>query len=85
MSRQLFDKLPSSTNAVESYNQIGKSTHRQPLKAAMMATYKKDTAKLTLEIMARRQGLATSYNDQSASAHSLLSATKLCTSETSQK
>ena len=39
----------------------------------MMATYKEDMAK-SLEIMARRQGLTMSYNDQSASSRSKRSA-----------
>ena len=43
MDRQQFEELPTSTNAVESYNRFGK--HRQPLKVAMMATYKEDMAK----------------------------------------
>ena len=67
MDRQQFEELPTSTNAVESYNRFGKHTHRQPLKVAMMATYKEDMAE-TLEIMARRQGLTTSYDNQSTSA-----------------
>ena len=61
MDRQQFEELPT----FESYNRFGK--HRQPLKVAMMATYKEDMAK-TLEIMARRQGLTTSYDNQSTSA-----------------
>ena len=69
MSRQVFEELPSSTNAVKLYNGFGRSTHRQPLKAATMATYKEDMAK-SLEIMVRRQGLTTNYNDQSTSLRS---------------
>ena len=73
MDRQQFEELPSSTNAVESHNRFGRSTHRQPLKSAMMATYKEDMAKC-LEIMARRRGLATNYDDLSLSARSKRSA-----------
>lgn len=61
MDPALFKELPNSTNAVESHNRFGRSTHRQPLKAAMMATYREDMAK-SLEIMARRKGLSTAYD-----------------------
>lgn len=63
MSSQQFNELPNSTNAVESYNRFGRSVHRQPLKVAMMATYREDMAK-SFEIMARGRGLLTSYEDQ---------------------
>ena len=36
MSPNLFQELPSSTNAVESYDRFGRPTHRQPLKLAML-------------------------------------------------
>lgn len=56
MSSQQFNELPNSKNAVESYNRFGRSVHRQPLKVAMMATYREDMAK-SFEIMARGRGL----------------------------
>lgn len=68
MSHELIEELPNSTNTVEPYNRLGRSTHG-PLKTAMMATYKDDMAK-SLEIIGSRQGLTTCYNDQCASAHS---------------
>lgn len=67
MDPKLFKELPSSTNAVESYNRFSKSMYRQPLKQAMMATYKEDMAK-TLEIIAIRKGLSVTYENLSDSA-----------------
>jgi len=67
MDPKQFNKLPSSTNAVESYNRFGKSSHRQALKQAMITTYKEDMAK-TLEIMAVSQGLSVTYEDLSDTA-----------------
>ena len=67
MDRQQFEELPGSTNAAESYNRFGRSTYRQPLKAAMMATYTEDMAK-SLKIIAKGRGLTTSNDDQSLSA-----------------
>ena len=66
MDPKLFRELPNSTNVVESYNRFGRPANRQPLKTAMMITYKEDMAK-TLEIMARRKGFSTTYDDQSES------------------
>ena len=63
MSSQQFNELPNSKNAVESYNRFGRSVHRQPLKVAMMATYREDMAK-SFEIMARGRGFLTSYEGQ---------------------
>ncbi len=68
MDSELFAKLPTSTNAVESYNRFGKSIHPLPLKAAMMATYKEDMVK-ALEVIARKKGLPISYENQSVAAH----------------
>ena len=62
MDSTQFEKLPNSTNAVASYNWFGKQTHREPLKQAMMNTYKKDMAK-TSEKLARGRGLCTSYEN----------------------
>lgn len=67
MNRDQFDKLPNSTNAVESYNRFGRPTHRQPLKIAMMATYREDMAK-SLQIMACRKGLTADYSSPAESA-----------------
>lgn len=64
MNSDLFENIPSTTNAVESYNRFGKSTQRQPLKIAMMATYREDMARC-LEIMASRKGYTTTYECQS--------------------
>lgn len=66
MDPKLFQELPNSTNAVESHNCFGRPAHREPLK---MTTYKEDMAK-TIQIMARRKGLSTTYDDQSESAQS---------------
>jgi hypothetical protein len=63
MDSNQFNDLPNSTNAVESHNRFGKSTHRLPLKLAMMATYREDVAKC-LEIMATIRGISTSYEDK---------------------
>ena len=63
MDSEQFERLPSSTNAVES----GKATHPLPLKAAMMETYKEDMVK-TLEIMARTRGLQVCFESQAVSA-----------------
>lgn len=73
MSSELFEELPSSTNAVESYNRFGRPAQRQPLKLAMMTTYKEDMAK-TLEIMARRKSLSTNYDSPSLANRSKRSA-----------
>lgn len=67
MDPQQFARLPSSTNAVESYNRFGKSTHPLPLKEAMMATYKEDMVK-AFEVIARNKGLPVSYEKQSVEA-----------------
>jgi hypothetical protein len=62
MDLEQFQQLPNSTNAVESYNRFGKGIHRQPLKVAMMSTYREDMMK-TLQIIAERRGLSTTYQD----------------------
>ena len=66
MTSTQFEKLPNSKNAVEFRNRFGKQTHREPLKQAMMNTYKEDMAK-TMEILAR--GLCTSYENVTQSSH----------------
>lgn len=63
MSAERFNTLPSSTNAVESHNRFSKAEHPESLKLAMFATYKVDMAK-TLEVMAKCQGLTTTYENQ---------------------
>ena len=73
MSPTLFQELPSSTNAVESYNRFGRPTHRQPLKLAMLTTYKEDMAK-AFQIIACRNGVSTDYNSPSEAARSKRSA-----------
>ena len=73
MDPEQFKGLPNSTNAVESYNRFGRAAHRQPLKVAMMATYREDMAK-SLEVMACRKGLTTTYHSHSESARSKRSA-----------
>lgn len=73
MDCEQFQKLPNSTNAVESHNRFGKSTHPQSLKVAMMATYREDMAK-SLQIIAQRDGLPTEYYSMSESARSQRSA-----------
>ena len=62
-----FHSLPSSTNAVESYNQFSKGDHPEPLKLAIFRTYKEDMAK-TLEVMARQKGLSTTFEATTPSA-----------------
>ena len=62
-----FHSLPSSTNAVESYNRFSKGDHPEPLKLAMFRTYKEDMAK-TLEVMARQKGVSTTFEGTTASA-----------------
>lgn len=77
MGRQQFEELPNSTNAVESHNRFGHTTHRQSLKLAMMATYREDMSRC-LEMMARRRGLSTNYDNLSLSACSKRSAQQNC-------
>ena len=69
MEPKLFEDLPDSTNAVESHNRFGKTTHRQPLKVAMMTTYKEDMLKALL-IIASMKGLSTDYTNMSEGARS---------------
>ena len=67
MKPEKFKSLPSSTNAVESHNRFCKGDHPETLKLAMLSTYKEDMAK-TLEVMARQQGLSTTYERLSPTA-----------------
>ena len=73
MQPEVFNSLPNSTNAVESYNCFSKTKQPQILKVAMMMTYKEDMSK-SLQVMARRRGLPTTYDDLSQSARAQRSA-----------
>ena len=44
MTAEQFNKLPTSTNADEAYNQLSKGPSQASLEVAMMATYKMDMA-----------------------------------------
>ena len=59
-----FDKIPNTTNAVESHNRCSKGSTPDILKVALMATYKIDMA-AALEHLAKRKGITTSYEDLS--------------------
>ena len=60
MGKQSFMKLPSSTNAVESYNRISKQQKPDILKVAMMYTYRQDMA-AALENLAISKKVSTTY------------------------
>ena len=62
MSEQ-FNSLPTSTNAVESYNQLSKVNKPEILCVALLTTYKIDMAS-ALEHMARSDGLSTDYSER---------------------
>ena len=61
-----FDKIPNTTNAVESHNHCSKGSTPDILKVALMATYKihVDMA-AALEHLAKRRGITTLYDDLS--------------------
>ena len=61
-----FDKIPNTTNAVESHNHCSKGSTPDILKVALMATYKihVDMA-AALEHLAKRKGITTLYDDLS--------------------
>jgi len=67
MTDEEFKKLPSLTNAVESHNQLSKTSKLEILNSAMLTTYKIYTA-ATLEHMTRLEGLSTSYDHRSDAA-----------------
>ena len=67
MGGTLFATLPASTNAVEAYNRISKSSTPGPLNVAMLMTYKEDML-AALEHLARLRGISTTYEDQSLEA-----------------
>lgn len=57
MSEEEFKSLPTSTNAVESHNQLSKVDKPEILSVALLTTYKIDMAS-ALEPMARNEGLS---------------------------
>ena len=67
MGSSLFASLPTSTNAVEAYNRISKSSTPEPLNIAMLMTYKEDML-AALEHLACLIGISTSYEDRSLEA-----------------
>ena len=64
METSTFHKLPTSTNAVESFNLCSKEEKPNVLKVAMMHTYKLDMA-AALEGMALQKKISTAYDDMS--------------------
>ena len=60
INKDLFDRLPTTTNAVESHNCLSKNGKLDILRVAMMSTYKIDMSN-ALECLARMQGISTSY------------------------
>ena len=60
----LFDKIPDTTNAVESPNRCSKGSSPDILKVALMSTYKIDMV-AALEHLAKSKGIATGYEDMS--------------------
>lgn len=67
MDEARFNRLPSSTNAVESHNRLSKGTTPDVLRVAMMSTYKVDMSN-ALEHVARSEGVSTSYEDMTPSS-----------------
>ena len=64
MDEDIFDRLPSSTNAVESHNRLSKGSNPDVLRVALMSTYKINMSN-ALEYVARDKGVSTSYEDLS--------------------
>ena len=62
MNKDIFDRLPTTTNAVESHNRLSKNGKPDILRVAMMSMYKIDMSNV-LEYLARMQGISTSYVD----------------------
>ena len=60
----VFDKIPDTTNAVESHNRCSKGSSPDILKVALMSTYQIDMA-AALEHLAKSKGIATGYEDLS--------------------
>lgn len=59
-SNTVFDRLPDTTNVVESHNRCSKESLPDILKIAMMSTYKINMA-AALEHQAKEWGISTSY------------------------
>lgn len=68
MSEENFNKLPTSTNAVESHNRLSKANKPEIIRVAMLTTYKVDMS-VTLEHMANCEGMRTSYEDTNEEAN----------------
>ena len=64
MTAEQFNKLPTSTNAVEAYNQLSKEPSQDSLEVAMTATYKMDMA-AALRHIAHTKGITVSYESLS--------------------
>ena len=64
MTVEQFNKLPTSTNAVEAYNRLSKGPSQDSLEIAMMATYKTDMA-AALRHIAHTKGITVSYESLS--------------------
>ena len=64
MTVEQFNKLPTSTNAVEAYNRLSKGPSQDSLEVAMMATYKADMA-AALRHIAHTKGITVSYESLS--------------------
>ena len=62
-SKEEFNDLPTSTNAVESHNQLSKNNQPEILGLALLTTYKVDMASV-LEHMASSEGLLTDYSER---------------------
>ena len=56
MDADVFKRLPTSTNAVESHNRFSKCEQTQDLKVGMMIMYQEDMSK-TLEFIALSEGM----------------------------
>ena len=60
MNKDLFNHLPTTTNAVESHNCLSKNGKQDILRVAMMSTHKIDMSN-ALECLTGMQGIYTSY------------------------
>ena len=68
MDRSRFASLPSTTNAVEAYNRISKSSRGpEALQVALLTLYKKDMV-VVLRALAEKGCIPTSYEDQTPAA-----------------
>ena len=64
ITAEQFNKLPTSTNAAEAYNQLSKGPSQDSLEVAMTATYKMDMA-AALRHIAHTKGITVSYESLS--------------------